>query len=737
MGFPASLRIAIAKLVQNRDRSTPLERLLYMAVSAVVIWWVACRFYSSLRLQTLYSLLWSEPGRLEAIIRRRQLGEWSAPLDDVFIHFDFARSAARGHPFQWSEGNGYSSGGTSLLYPFVLAGGYLAGFDGLRLMEWAAVAACTCVFGLLLAARCLFRELPRYTSYLGPPVLLCVGALDWTLFSGMEVALLLAIWGATLLAWDDYCLQRRASQPAPKQALSLAWIGALSALLVAVRPEAVVCAAVFTLACAAELWRTGHRRRVPLALLVMLPTALLVSAQAVANRMLTGESTAAGALVKLELFQPYFSAQQVFDAWKFHVVYQVLRVTNYHLSDVPGVGWILWVVAAVPFFFSATRRYALVLWASAVLWVLMVALNGQVRWQNERYTMPALAWLLLSASLGAALLLEQSRRVERKKWQRILPVVALLTAAAFFVQHEAPRFKDQVWFFGRASRNILDQHLRTGRLIAGLQPQPHRVLVGDAGAITYAADVPALDIIGLGGFRGLPFARASRLGVAASIELIERIPAHDRPDLFAIYPGWWENLPLWFGERIGEVPVRGNVICAGPSKVLYQADWSSLQGSGRPSELTPNERVADELDILDLVSEREHRYRSSPVRELPAVMKRLPDRARRNAAFWDGGRSLARGASASFVMCGLAPPGPVRLVIRSAGVEPAAVRLWVLQRAVGQATLLGGDQWSETRLALPPTLLDVDCQTLKLEAVGDGRALERTALYHLWVVRAR
>ena len=27
-------------------------------------------------------------------------GEWSAPLDDVFIHFDYARSTAEGAPFQ-------------------------------------------------------------------------------------------------------------------------------------------------------------------------------------------------------------------------------------------------------------------------------------------------------------------------------------------------------------------------------------------------------------------------------------------------------------------------------------------------------------------------------------------------------------------------------------------------------------------------------------------------------------
>ena len=61
-------------------------------------------------------------------------GEWSAPLDDVFIHFDYARATARGYPFQWSAGNGYSSGNTSLLYPFVLATGYLVGFRGAAIM---------------------------------------------------------------------------------------------------------------------------------------------------------------------------------------------------------------------------------------------------------------------------------------------------------------------------------------------------------------------------------------------------------------------------------------------------------------------------------------------------------------------------------------------------------------------------------------------------------------------------
>ena len=48
-------------------------------------------------------------------------GAFPVPLDDVYIHFGFARSAALGHPFEWIPGNGYSSGGTSLVYPLVLA----------------------------------------------------------------------------------------------------------------------------------------------------------------------------------------------------------------------------------------------------------------------------------------------------------------------------------------------------------------------------------------------------------------------------------------------------------------------------------------------------------------------------------------------------------------------------------------------------------------------------------------
>ena len=126
----------------------------------------------------------------------------------------------------------------------MLAFGYWVGFRDLRLMVWAAIVAAVCVFGTLLAARALFfqAERPgrsdaaaRVLSYLLPPLFLGVGALDWTLWSGMEVALFLGIWGVALLAF--LALDR--APPGTRARRRGAWLlGVVGAFLVLTRPEA-------------------------------------------------------------------------------------------------------------------------------------------------------------------------------------------------------------------------------------------------------------------------------------------------------------------------------------------------------------------------------------------------------------------------------------------------------------------------------------------------------------------
>jgi hypothetical protein len=698
------------------------EPLLYGLWAALLTLLCACRFYSSMRLQTAFADLFQDPRAFEAAVQGA-LGPWSAPLDDVFIHFDFARQAARGHPFEWSPGGGYSSGGTSLLYPFVLVPGLWLGLGGLNLMRWAAVIACVSVFGSLLGMRRLFRELPVAASYLLPPVFLSVGVLDWSLWSGMEVALFLGLWTLAVIAWDDL---RRGAREVGAHYGQAALLGVAGLLVCATRPEGIGAIGVLAVTALWAYRRDKPRELVALAALALAPALCLLIAHALVNKMLTGDSTAAGALVKLEMHHPYLTRAEVVEKWWFHFLYQVRRVSEYHFSDLPVVGYAAWVVAAYALVARTTRTAALVLWLSLLAWITIVALNGQVRWQNERYTMPAVAWLLCSAALGLGAALTQ---VRRERLVTALPALVLVSLFGVFLWRQAPRFREQLWFFGRASRNIYDQHVTAGRKLRDhVHPQPARVLVGDAGAIPYIADLPALDIIGLGGFQGLPFARATRQNVAAGLELIERLRPRERPDMLAIYPGWWGDFPLWFGKRIDEVPVRGNVICGGASKVLYRPRWEALDRSEQPFSLKAGERRVDGVDMADLISEREHGYRLSSGSVGHVAMKLLPHPSLPREDLWDAGRIVPPGVIESFTLSGLDPARPVTLVIRAAPVVSSELTLEIDPNVFKQVPLAQTQGWLEQRVELGRLGM-----TRLVVRLKDDRA-ERI-LFHVWAAQ--
>lgn len=724
---PFAKRLA-KRVARTAWKLEPHEPKLYVVYAGALTLVVACLFYSSARYQTHQSELWAAPQTFDRLVRQGDNGRWSAPLDDVFIHFDFARATARGYPFEWSEGNGYSSGGTSLLYPFVLALGYYVGFRGLDLMIWAGMVACATVLATLLGARRLFRGLPVWTSYLAPIAFLGVGALSWTLFSGMEVALFLGLWAGALVAWDDL---RKAARTGHVTRLHGTVLGGAGALLVATRPEAAPVVALFGCTAAVAVLRSrGKRAAIETLLLSGAPGVAVLAAHSAANLLLTGDTTAAGALVKLELHHPHLTGSQVWDSWVFHLKYQVLRVTQYHFSELPWMGWGVWILAALGFLFSSTRPYAALLWTSALLWVATVSLNGQVRWQNERYSMPAVAWLLLAAALGLGAVLAHARAPERRSWVRrsmwALPALALTACVAIY---QAPRFRDQVWFFGRASRNIFDQQVTAGWVLLGTEPKPRRVLLGDAGAIPYTSDVPALDLIGLGGYQGLPFARATRHGAAAAVELIERIPGPSRPDYLALYPSWWEVLPLWFGKRHAEVPVRGNVICGGASKVLYRADWSPLDHSNEPFSVQGTERLIDSVDVADLLSETSHELRVHPRVAGHVAMKILSDPRVTRKGLFDAGRTLHHGVALDFRLTGFRPGEPARLLLRVAPSQTGVLGLSLGGTLLERVVLEPSDEWQEHAVLVPANRV-----TATLPVRIDSES-EEVVLYHVFAVQ--
>jgi hypothetical protein len=611
----------------------------------------------------------------------RSGGHFPVPLDDVYIHFGFARSAALGHPFAWIPGNGYSSGGTSLTYPLVLAPGWLVGFRGERLALFAAVVACASLVDL---ARSLRALAPRWIAWAFPALILAVPVLDWSLFSGMETALLGAVVGRALLA-----AHRAVVAPPWTRDRAQAWAGVWAGLLAATRPEAAPLALLLGLG---VVHGAGSRRTVPSMVRAFGPVLAFLAAQAVANRVLTGEWSAAGAVRKLAGSNPYTTSIEVaLEAIKN------LAALRSQAFEVPLGGarasWAVPLLGLAAVLDRGRRRLALPLLLGAAAALLLVSFNTTARFQNFRYAAPALLMLLAAAAIGAASLARRGR------------LGGAVAAAALAVAVVAPAraFPRQVDHFARSSGNIAGQQVEVAARLAARTPRPHRLLVGDAGAIPYLSGLPAIDGLGLGGYRGLPFARASVHGVPAVVELIERLPPGERPDVLALYASWWPGLADVFGRRVDAVRIADNVICGDPEKVIYEADWSALAPPGEVRE-----GAVEVLDIADLVDERAHDYEAPIPRGGWVVGRVLPllDGSPR----FDGGRIVPEGRAESFAIRALpaASNGSTALVLRTDGGPAGALRVTV-ERSGAVVSLRevelparADDRWHEIRVPLGP-----------------------------------
>jgi hypothetical protein len=221
--------------------------------------------------------------------------------------------------------------------------------------------------------------------------------------------------------------------------------------------------------------------------------------------------------------------------------------------------------------------------------------------------------------------------------------------------------------------------------------------VGDAGAIPYLSGLDAIDGLGLGGYRGMPFARASVHGVPAVVELIERLPPAERPDVLALYPSWWIGLADVFGRRVDAVRITDNVICGADEKVIYDADWSAL---APPDEARPG--AIDSIDVADLIDERAHAY-VLPERGgwvVGAVLALGDGRPR-----FDAGRIVPEGTRESFTVRS-ASTGDASLVLRTDGGREGLLRV-TLERGGAMVIVrdveLGAraaDRWHEVRAPL-------------------------------------
>ena len=96
-----------------------------------------------------------------------KVGHPGATLDDAYIHFQYARAIAEGHPFRFQAGEPATSGATSLLWPALLAPFWSLGFRGEAIL-WPAWALSFVALGALAwEARAMTRELAGEAAAIG------------------------------------------------------------------------------------------------------------------------------------------------------------------------------------------------------------------------------------------------------------------------------------------------------------------------------------------------------------------------------------------------------------------------------------------------------------------------------------------------------------------------------------------------------------------------------------------
>ena len=163
-----------------------------------------------------------------------RVGHAGATLDDAYIHFQYARAIAEGHPFRFQAGMPSSSGGTSMLWPAFLAVFWGVGFRGDAIVWAAWILSYAAYAGLAYEAYVVTKGLAsRAAGVVAALLVLSFGGLQWFAASGMEVLpFAYAMLGAVRRSaeWAE-------ARPEARSTKSLWWLLAFTFAAALLRPE--------------------------------------------------------------------------------------------------------------------------------------------------------------------------------------------------------------------------------------------------------------------------------------------------------------------------------------------------------------------------------------------------------------------------------------------------------------------------------------------------------------------
>ncbi|HEY1691426.1 MAG TPA: hypothetical protein VGG39_04670 [Polyangiaceae bacterium] len=624
-----------------------------------------------------------------------KLGHAGAALDDSYIHFQYARAIAEGHPLRFQAGEPFTSGATSALWPALLAPFWAIGFrdDAIVWVAWAFSFAA--LGGLAWEAAKLTERLAGRAAAIGAgAMVLAFSGFAWCAASGMEVV---------PFAWVIARACRRAAEYAeggegahtPRRTwelVGLAWAAALF------RPEGALFALFVAVTLGAFPRRPllRHRAVALAAVAAVVATPLLLLA-------LTGSAKSNTAVVKLLPGNPYYQGPALRAAVEHYLHTMIGGLLNgtpagpgepaYSAEFVPSGGAPIAMAGLGAIGVLGVRGRAR--WRAAGVLLLALTMFAPCfyytfLWNRLRYLWPfATGWLVGLACL--ARVVGDLASAVQARWRIATPVLCGVFAGML-----AGKLSGTLDDVAQSASGIDRQQVALGRWAKEALPADARIGVNDTGAIAYFGDRKTFDVVGL---TTAGEGRYWVAGVGSRLEHYERLHASapaTLPTHFIVYPEWM-GMEMVLGPELHAATVLDSSILGGTTMSAYVADWSLL-GTGEAPWTKPAGAVLDALDVADLESEAAHGYELLGARENEEVAREgtTPE----GADVVDGGRT--RRTFERFTMR-VPVRAPARCIVRLDASEGTRAWVTVNGRPAAQIDAGTADGWEEQTFDVPAT----------------------------------
>ena len=646
---------------------------------------------------------------IAAVLAR--VGHAGAALDDAYIHFQYARAIAEGHPLRFQAAAPVTSGATSTLWPALLAPFWTLGArdDGIVWVAWGL--AFVALGGLAWEAGKLTERLAGRVAAVGAMAMtLGFGGFLWTAASGMEgIPFAWAIARATRRAseWAEGPQTDRTERRAG-ELVALAWVAALF------RPEGALAAGFVAAALAVfplgATWRARALALVAASATVALPVVLWLT---------TGSPRSNTAVAKLLIGNPYYTGPALAAAVEANLKLffgTLLQGEVWSAEFLPHAGAPVAVAGlfAVAWLGAQRHRY----WRAAGVLLIAATMLAPCfyltfLWNRLRYLWPfTTGWIVGLACL--ARVVGDLAGVVRPRWRWVTGLLCGAFAGLF-----ASKLEGTIDDVAQSASGIDRQQVALGRWANEALPPSARVGVNDTGAIAYFGERVTFDVVGL---TSANEARYWVAGAGSRFEHYERLAATQParlPTHFIVYPEWMA-MDSVLGEPLHEATVTDSTILGGRTMRAYVADWSLLGTGERPWSSAA--AIVDAVDVADLESEAAHGYRLLGAADGEDVVHEGASPS--GAPVVDGGRT--RRVMEQFEAH--LPGGGGRGIVRLQGPAGTTVAVRIGGKATAQLTLEGGDEWTELAFDLPPAPESVRTP-IELSAAGGP-----LTTYHYWFV---